>query len=38
MVKIADGKGRFQNVTVCKFKLRKLESMYSGNATKRLRG
>lgn len=34
----AEGKGRFLNVTVCTFKLRKLEFSYSGNATKRLRG
>ena len=33
-----EGKGRFLNVTVCTFKLRKLEFSYSGNATKRSRG
>ncbi len=37
-VGLADGKGRFLNVTVCEFKLRKLESFYSGNATERSRG
>ena len=33
-----EGEGRFLNVTVCTFKLRKLEFSYSGNATKRSRG
>ena len=33
-----EGEGRFLNVTVCTFKLRKLESFYRGNATKRSRG
>ena len=37
-VRSAKGKGRFLNVTVCILKSRKFESMYSGNATKRLRG
>ena len=34
----AEGKGRFLNVTVCTFKLRKLESSHRDNATERLRG
>ena len=33
-----EGKGRFRTLPVCEFKLRKLESFYSGNATKRSRG
>ena len=34
----AEGKGRFRTLPVCEFKLRKLESFYRGNATKRSRG
>ena len=34
----ADGKGRYQNVTICAVKLRNFEHKYRGNATKRSRG
>ena len=38
LVRTAEGKGRFLNVTVCAVKSRKFESFHSGNATKRSRG
>lgn len=38
LVRSADERRTFSNVTVCEFKLRKLDTMHSGNATERPRG